>query len=408
MRVNSCVLSVLAVFLLAVSFAAGCDKSLGFNNTPPEISSISRDLCYVGTNGILDLTCNAQDPDEDPFSIRWEASDGGFFPATAEGELISWIPPEQPGTYTVTATVSDEIDESSRSIEIEVGEELSAVFGNTSVTDNGSFYVIDTPAAIQVVEGANLTIGSGVTIVINERGGGLNVRGYMEINGTEDDPVYFKPNICLGENGVWEGIAFTGPAASGSMTHVNITMASDAVSAAGGAVLELDSCFIHDGAGIGINIENSTVSIYECRILDNSSGIHIVDSDAEITDCEIRDNGIYGIWLEENETETLEDSCDVTVEGCNIAANYNNGIVISWRGLPSINYNSIQHNGTYSGGYDMKMLQYFNDAGVNARYNYWGVTTDEEIRDVIFDGSDYYPSRPDIYVDFSGWLMSPP
>ena len=189
------------------------------------------------------------------------------------------------------------------------------------------------------------------------------------------------------------------------MTHVNITMASEAVSAAGGAVLEIDSCFIHDGAGIGINIENSTVSIYECKISDNSSGIHIADSDAEITDCEIRDNGIYGILLEENESGT-EEPYDVTVEGCNIAANYNNGIVISWRGNPAINYNSIQYNGTDSGGYDMKMLQYFNDAGVNARYNYWGVTSDAEIRDVIFDGSDY--SQPQIYVDFSGWLMSPP
>ncbi|MBN2184446.1 MAG: right-handed parallel beta-helix repeat-containing protein [Candidatus Krumholzibacteriota bacterium] len=407
MRANSNFSSVLSVLLPAVLIFTGCDKSLGFHNKAPVISSISKSACYVGTNGVLDLVCDAQDPDEDPILVRWSASGGEFIPAAAEGEMVSWRPPPQPGTYTVTATVSDDIDESSMSIEIDVGKELTVEIGNTVLANDVLFYVISASGLVPVLEGATLTIEAGVTVVVNQRGGGLSVRGELEINGRSEDPVYFKPNVCPGENGVWEGLVFTGENASGSMTNVNISMAVGAVSVSGGAVVSVDSCFIHDGAGIGITAENSTISIYECRVSDNSGGIHVVDSDADIIDCQIRDNGAYGIWLEENESETKE-ARDVTVEGCDIATNYNDGIIISWRGLPVINYNSILHNGTFSGGYDLRLYQYFNTAGVDARYNYWGVITEDEIREVIFDGSNYLPPAPSIYVDFSGYLDSQP
>ncbi len=407
MRVNSYVFTMLVIFLLATPFVAGCDKSLDFNNKAPEISSISKSACYVSTHGDVGLTCNVQDPDDDPISTQWSAAYGNFVPESGEGESIFWAPPQQPGTYTVTATVSDKIDESSKSIEIEVGEELTVGVGNTVVSGDGSFYVISAPQAIQVDVGANLTINSGVTIVVNVADGGLDVRGYMEINGTEDAPVYFKPNICPGETGVWEGIAFTGQYAVGSMTHTNITMAIEGVGVADGAEVTIDSCFIHDGVGIGINVENSKAHIHESRISDNGSGIHVLDSGAEVTDCEIRDNSQYGIWLEENQSGFGE-SFDVTIEGCAIAANDGDGVIISWRGLPTINYNSIQFNGVASGGYDLKLFQYFDSSGVNAKHNYWGVTEEDDIREVIFDGADYLPPAPNIYVDFSDWLRSQP
>ena len=103
-----------------------------------------------------------------------------------------------------------------------------------------------------VLEDATVTVESGVTVVVNLREGGLSVRGSLEINGTEEDPVYFKPNICPGEDGIWTGIAFTGTNSTGTLKNVNIAMASDAISVAGGAIVSIDSCFIHDGAGTAV------------------------------------------------------------------------------------------------------------------------------------------------------------
>ncbi len=406
MRVNSLYLFVLASFLSAASLFVGCDKSLGFHNEPPEISSIIRSSCYVGTEGFLELECVAEDPDEDAISVRWSTTAGGFFPSSGEGASVIWETPGEPGTYTVTAIVTDDIDESSMDIEIEVGQEIDiAPSGNTVLSNDIPYYVISAAAMVIVLEGATVTVESGVTVVVNYREGGLSVRGSIEINGTEEDPVYFKPNICPGEEGIWTGIAFTGANSTGSLRNVNIAMASDAISVVGGGTVSIDSCFIHDGAGTAVFTDHSVISINESRVSDNSSGIHTVTSDVEITGCEIRDNSAYGIWLAENESGG-EDPREVTIEGCEVATNYYDGIIISWRALPVINYNAIHHNGMYSGGYDIRLSDYREDAEIDARHNYWGVTTENEIQAVIFDSEDF--GLPHAYVDFSDWLMSQP
>ncbi|MBN2070790.1 MAG: right-handed parallel beta-helix repeat-containing protein [Candidatus Krumholzibacteriota bacterium] len=407
MQVKSYCFIVLGVFTLSVATFSSCDQSLGFHNKPPDDPKISIGKCFVGAGGDVELYCSAPDPDDDPVTVLWEAEYGEFYPESGEGFSVVWIAPDEPGIYTVKVTATDRLDESTSSAEIEVGEALPVISGITELSDNGSFYMIDSPQPVFVGSSATLRIHAGVTVVIDQEEGGLNVFGRLEVVGTAGSPVIFKPNICPGEDGVWRGILFDGPDASGSILNANITMAVRGISVEDGANVVLDSIFVHDGVGIGVNVEESEISVEDCRVSDNAGGIHILDADAEITNCEIRDNSGYGIWIEIDE-DGSGDIYDVAIEGCTIATNVGDGIKISYYALPVINYNSIYLNDKASGGYDIMLFQYFNDSGIDARYNFWGVTNESDIQERIYDGFDFLPPQPDIYVDYSGWLMSQP
>ncbi|MCD6567317.1 MAG: PKD domain-containing protein [Dehalococcoidia bacterium] len=74
-------------------------------NQPPVISSLTAAQTQVLPADIIELRCEASDPDGDTISYEWSA-DGGKF--TGNGQpVVSWIAPEQYGTYNITITVDD-------------------------------------------------------------------------------------------------------------------------------------------------------------------------------------------------------------------------------------------------------------------------------------------------------------
>lgn len=73
-------------------------------NNPPVISSLTADQQVVQPSGKVLLTCLASDPESDNLSYNWTAS-GGVLEGSANS--VSWIAPNNPGSYKVTVTVSD-------------------------------------------------------------------------------------------------------------------------------------------------------------------------------------------------------------------------------------------------------------------------------------------------------------
>jgi hypothetical protein len=71
---------------------------------PPTIDSVVADADWTTPSGILQVTCNATDPDGDELSYEWSAS-GGSIDGT--GAVVDWTAPEEVGTYHVTVVVKD-------------------------------------------------------------------------------------------------------------------------------------------------------------------------------------------------------------------------------------------------------------------------------------------------------------
>lgn len=79
-------------------------------NNPPVIETISAEWHRLKKGSNTPITCLASDPDGDTLSYEWSAVDGDGNPAgnfTGEGDTVTWFAPNNYGTYTITATVSD-------------------------------------------------------------------------------------------------------------------------------------------------------------------------------------------------------------------------------------------------------------------------------------------------------------
>jgi len=59
---------------------------------------------WVGPSGNCQLECQAEDPDNDQLTYKWEAEGGNI---TGEGSIANWTAPQQPGSYNITVLVED-------------------------------------------------------------------------------------------------------------------------------------------------------------------------------------------------------------------------------------------------------------------------------------------------------------
>jgi len=73
-------------------------------NRPPIINSLAVDADWAFPTSSLLVTCDAEDPDGHPLSYEWSASAGHF---DGTGPEVTWIAPEEVGTYNITVVVSD-------------------------------------------------------------------------------------------------------------------------------------------------------------------------------------------------------------------------------------------------------------------------------------------------------------
>ena len=74
------------------------------SDRPPIISSLTANPSSVNTSGTSTLTCNASDPDNDPLTYSWSASQGSI---SGSGSTVTWTAPSTAGAYIVACTVYD-------------------------------------------------------------------------------------------------------------------------------------------------------------------------------------------------------------------------------------------------------------------------------------------------------------
>jgi len=116
---------LLPLLALAVCGAllSGCgdDKPLvRYENTPPQIVSLSADPDTIGRADTVRIVCDAVDPNPDQLRYRWSADAGGFLPPRPGpgADAVSWVSPDSAGTAHVTVTVSDGVDSTSATASI--------------------------------------------------------------------------------------------------------------------------------------------------------------------------------------------------------------------------------------------------------------------------------------------------
>ena len=70
----------------------------------PVITSLTANPTSISVGSFITLTCNASDPDKDPLTYTWSATDGVV---SGTGSQITWIAPTIGGAYTISCTVSN-------------------------------------------------------------------------------------------------------------------------------------------------------------------------------------------------------------------------------------------------------------------------------------------------------------
>ena len=73
-------------------------------NRPPSITSLVADADWTTFSGSIQITCDAEDPDDDELNYEW-STEGGDISGT--GEVVNWIAPQEVGTYNITVVVTD-------------------------------------------------------------------------------------------------------------------------------------------------------------------------------------------------------------------------------------------------------------------------------------------------------------
>ena len=178
--------------------------------------------------------------------------------------------------------------------------EVSGTIANQIWTKSGSPYKV-----VGDILAAGIEIEPGVTVLFTDDYV-FEIAGILTAIGTEQDSIYFtKMDTSSG----WQGIFFN-----------NCTPGS-----------ELKYCKIDSSINSGIRIINSTISVSNCKIIQNSSlgkggGINLFGGKLFLKNSSIIDNSInttsnaYGGGLYISEDETLEGNC--LIDNCIIKNNH--------------------------------------------------------------------------------------
>ena len=202
---------------------------------------------------------------------------------------------------------------------------------NTVLNAVKSPYLVE--GALVVLPGAKLTIQPGTVIWFRKLG--LIVKGELQINGTEAQPVRFD---SLGSNN-WKGIFF-----DKSQT-----------------VNQLQYCQISN-AEFGIRSSASTVNLQNCIFQDNVWGIVIEEGKAEIYNSLVRTSDKIGIAARK---------AHLLVKDSVITENGSGGFILE-KSKARIEQNNILNNGNWA----IKAVSSAN--AVKAANNWWGVDDPEQ------------------------------
>lgn len=114
-------------FCVTVSVSDGVvstDSTLAFDlaNTPPVIDSVTVSSEGAGVEKHYLLQAVAHDPDGDALAFTWSTVKGDFLTDTTAA-TVTWQPPPHGGTWHVTLTVSDGMDDQVQPVEVAVSLE---------------------------------------------------------------------------------------------------------------------------------------------------------------------------------------------------------------------------------------------------------------------------------------------
>lgn len=112
-RTVGLVLAGLGGLLLAgcfVSVTDGTGNQLVPGTTTPSannpiINALTANPTNVTKGQAITVSIRAQDPKQQPLDYAWSATGGTL--STTTGQLVQWIPPTEPGTYTINVLVSN-------------------------------------------------------------------------------------------------------------------------------------------------------------------------------------------------------------------------------------------------------------------------------------------------------------
>jgi len=108
-------------------------------NHPPSITSIIADKDWVTPSGSCNITCNAEDPDDDELSYEWSASGGGI---SGAGSVVTWTAPNATGLHNITVVVTDGYGgKDTRTLTVSVSPYPPPVIEDLIVTPKGHEYL---------------------------------------------------------------------------------------------------------------------------------------------------------------------------------------------------------------------------------------------------------------------------
>jgi len=101
MKMKTLPIFAILVMLIAV-VASSCKKEA--SNGKPTIASVSVNPATVNANGVVSITVNATDPENDPLTYSYVVTGGAI---SGNGASVSWTAPSVAGSHSVSVTVSD-------------------------------------------------------------------------------------------------------------------------------------------------------------------------------------------------------------------------------------------------------------------------------------------------------------
>jgi len=217
---------------------------------------------------------------------------------------------------------------------IKIGEPTllpSKISKNTVLHADRSPYLVE--HALLVLPGVRLSIEPGTVVWFRRLG--LIVKGELQINGTEAEPVRFA---SLGSEN-WKGIFFDRSQGANLLQHFQIS-----------------------NAEFGIRASASTVNVQNCIFQDNIWGIVFEEGKAEIHGSLIRTSGKVGIAARK---------ARLVVKDSVITENDAGGFILE-NSEAQIQQNNILNNGNWA----IKVVNSTN--GVKASNNWWGVDDPEQ------------------------------
>jgi len=178
---------------------------------------------------------------------------------------------------------------------------------------------------ITLTSGDSLTIGGGLTALVEQGDNQLIVQGTIEINGTESDPVVFtseRDPLGTAARGDWDGIYLALNSASNRFEHCVVKYAEvgienrslDSLVVSNSRIEECETGIVTYG---GTLIENTMIT----GVTD--FGVRVAEGNATLDADTISYSDLYGVWVK---PDTSYDYSHATIEDCVIHHNDTYGV----------------------------------------------------------------------------------